>query len=91
MSDFVKIALKTTLILSLVAAIVVLFGVIQFPALDLSLLINIVGFAKSVFIYYVPFANVFLNIIFVLIFVSIAAWTFYFSSLAVKWIIKVNE
>lgn len=91
MGDFVKIALKTTLILSLVAAIVVLFGVIQFPALDLTYLIRIVALAKAIFIYYVPYASVFLNIIFVLIFVSIAAWTFYFSTLAVKWIIKVNE
>ena len=91
MSDFVKIALKTTLILSLVAAIVVLFGVIQFPALDLTYLIKIVALAKAILIFYVPYARVFLNIIFVLIFVSIAAWTFYFSTLAVKWIIKVNE
>lgn len=91
MSDFVKIALKTTLILSLVAAIVVLFGVIQFPALNLTYLLRLVAFAKTIFIFYVPYAQTFLNIIFVLIMVSISAWTFYFGTLAVKWIIKVNE
>lgn len=91
MGDFVKIALKTTLILGLVAAIVVLFGVIQFPALDLTYLVKLVAFAKTMFIFYIPYAQTFMNIIFVLIMVAIAAWTFYFSTLAVKWIIKVNE
>lgn len=91
MADFVKIALKTTLILGLVAAIVVIFGVIQFPTLDLSLIISAVGFAKTFLSFYVPYAGTFLTLIFTLIFVNIASWTFYFSTLAVKWILKVNE
>lgn len=91
MADFVKIALKTTLILGLVAAVVVIFGVIQFPTLDLSLLITYVGVAKRLLAFYVPYANTFLTLIFTLIFVCIASWTFYFSTLAVKWILKVNE
>lgn len=91
MGDFVKIAVRTATIALIVAAIIVLFNVIQFPAIDYSLFSPIIGFAKSLFIFYVPYANVFLNLIFVLIGVAVASWTFYFATLAYKWIMEANE
>lgn len=79
MGDFVKIALKTTLILGLVSAIVVLFGVIQFPALDLTYLVRIVALAKGFLVFYVPYAqndyDSFLKLVFAVV-ISIIAGAF---------------
>lgn len=91
MGDFVKIAVRTATILLIVAAIVALFTVVQFPSIDYSYFAFAVGKAKAIAIYYIPYASIFLPLIFVLIGVGVASWTFYFATLAFKWIMEANE
>ena len=92
MADWVKIALKTGLIVLFTTAIFALFVAVQFPAIELSSeMIQGIGFAKSVAEYWMPnFDMIFqFTIGFVIFYLGIHLVKF--SLGAAKWLFKVNE
>lgn len=91
MGDFVKIAVKTALIATIMAGIVVIFATVQIPALDFTLFTQGLGTALAVFYHYVPIASVILPLALVILSLDLAILTFRIGMIAVKWIMKVNE
>lgn len=91
MGDFVKIAVKTALIVTIMAGIVALFATVQIPSLDFTLLTQGLGVALAVLYHYVPISTVILPLAFIILSLDLAILTFRIGMVAVKWIMKVNE
>ena len=91
MADWVKIALKTGLIAGVMVALWAVFTQIQIPSIDFSILANSAGFAMAFLTYWCPAFPVVWNISLVMLGVLVALWTFRFSTVAIRWLFKVNE
>lgn len=91
MADWAKIALKTGLIAGVMVGLWAVFGVIQFPAIDFSVLSQSAGFAMAFLTYWCPAFPVIWNIALVMIGVLISLYVFRFGSIAIRWLFKVNE
>lgn len=91
MGDFVKIAVKTALIVTIMAGIVVIFATVQIPTLDFTLLTQGLGLALAVLYHYLPIATVIVPLALVILSLDLAIITFRIGMIAVKWIMKVNE
>lgn len=91
MGDFVKIAVKTALIVTIMAGIVVIFATVQIPTLDFTYLTQGLGTSLAVLYHYVPIATVIVPLALVILALDLAILTFRIGMIAVKWIMKVNE
>lgn len=91
MADWVKIALKTGLVLGVMTGIWAIFTQIQIPSLNFGWVFN--GFATGFAImkYWFPEFPVIWNFTLILLGILVALWTFRFGSVAVRWLFKVNE
>lgn len=91
MGDAIKIATKAALIVVISTAVIVLFGTISIPGLDLTLFLS--GFSKAMAIFYhwVPGSRVIIPIALGLLSWQLAYFLFQFAMIATRWIMKVNE
>lgn len=91
MGDFVKIGIKTGLIVVITAAIILVFTSISFPTLDFSLFIQYLKAGYAIAVHWCPVLSVVYPIAIALMGVRIAIWVCHFGLIAVRWIMKVNE
>lgn len=91
MADWVKISLKTGLILGVMTAIWAVFTQIQIPDLNYYTVFNGWTTAFALISYWVPAFPTVWNFSLTLIGILLALWTFRFGSIAVRWLFKVNE
>lgn len=92
MADWAKIALKIGLVVVIMAAIWVVFSVVQVPAIDFSVLSrNEISVAFAVMAYFCPVFPAMWNFLLVIFGVQVSLWTFRFGQMVVKWLFKVNE
>ena len=91
MADWAKIAIKTGLIAGVMLALWAVFTQIQFPSLDYSVIAQSAGFAMAFLTYWCPAFPVIWNISLVMLGVLVSLWTFRFTTIAVRWLFKVNE
>ena len=91
MGDFVKIAVKTALVAPICVAIYQLFSTItiSFPAF--TIFIEAIAKGKAILFFYIPWVQTHWSLIMILCQVALGIWGFYFTMLAVRWILKVNE
>lgn len=91
MGDAIKIAVKTALIVVIMAAILVVFATVQIPTLDFSLLTQGLGIALSVMYHWVPIMRVLFPVLVVILSLDLALIVFHFAMIATRWVMKVNE
>ena len=91
MGDFVKIAVKTALVATIVVAVYQIFVTIQIPTMTFTNLAILIGKMKAIMFFYLPWLQDYWSFIIVLCEVSLGIWGFYFAMLAIRWILKVNE
>ena len=91
MGDFVKIAVKTALVATIVVAVYQVFATVTISLPSLSTLINLIGKAKTIMFFYMPWISDNWSFIIILCEVALGIWGFYFAMLAIRWILKVNE
>lgn len=91
MADWVKIALKTGLIIGVMTALWAVFTQIQIPTIDYSIVTQAGGTAFSFLSYWCPAFPTIWNISLVMLGVLVALWSFRFATIAVRWLFKVNE
>ena len=91
MGDFVKIAVKTALVATICVAIYQLFASVSVPVSVGAQFIALIGRAKAMLFFYCPWISDSWSLIMTLCQVAIGIWGFYFTMLAVRWILKVNE
>lgn len=91
MTDALKIAVKTGLIVVITAAILVIFATLQIPSLDFTLLSSGISTALAIFYHWVPAASVVFPIAVAMLGIQLAILLFEFAMIATRWIMKVNE
>ena len=91
MADWVKIALKTGLILGVMTALWAVFTQIQIPTIDFTQVVQTMSFAMAFLTYWIPVFPIIWNISLVMLSVLLALWSFRFATVAVRWLFKVNE
>lgn len=91
MADWVKIALKTGLIIGVMTALWAVFTQIQIPNINYVPVTQNAGIAMAFLTYWIPAFPIIWNITLTMIGILIALWTFRFGSIAVRWLFKVNE
>lgn len=91
MADWAKIALKTGLIVVVMAGIWLVFNQIQVPSVDFTQLTNGLGKIFAIANHWLPVFNAIWLIIVALLGVELALITFRFGIIAVRWLFKVNE
>lgn len=91
MVDAIKIAVKAGLIALVTAGILVLFSTIQIPALDYSSFSTAVNSGVAVMFNWFPITRVLLPLAVSIIALRVAIFTFEITSIAVRWIFKINE
>lgn len=91
MADWVKIALKTTLVALVMVALWIVFTKIEIPAIDFSIITDNIGFVFAFLAYICPAFTVIWNTTLLMGGMLIALWTFRFSMVAIRWLFKVNE
>lgn len=91
MSDIVKIAVKTALILVITAAILAIFANLHIPSLDFTYFSQGISRALAIMYHWIPGASVIVPIAFTMLGIQVAILTFELAMIAVRWIMKVNE
>lgn len=91
MGDFVKIAVKTAIVATVCVAIYQLFSTITISLPTLTNFTYLIRRAKSLLFFYTPWIEDYWSLFMILCQVAIGLWGFYFSMLAIRWILKVNE
>lgn len=93
MTDLAKIALKTGLIVGLMAGVWLLFAGVTVPTIQLSSeFINAVSFGKTFFWYWLPTSSpILVTLGLGIITFNLGILSFKLGMLAVKWLMKVNE
>lgn len=91
MADWAKIALKTGLIVVVMAGIWLVFDRIQVPAIDFSQLVQGLGKFFAIANHWLPVFNTLWRVTLALLGVELALLTFRFGIIAVRWLFKVNE
>lgn len=91
MGDFVKIAVKTALVATIVGSVIAIFNNVSVSLPTLTKFVTVISKAKFILFFYCPWISDYFSLIMILCQISIAIWIFYFSGLAVRWILKVNE
>lgn len=91
MGDFVKIAVKTALVATIVVAVYQIFATIQISIPSLTNFTFVIAKGKAILFHYGPWLSDYWGLIMTLCQVALGIWAFYFAILAVRWILKVNE
>ncbi|MDR3298219.1 MAG: hypothetical protein LBT19_02550 [Candidatus Nomurabacteria bacterium] len=90
MADWLKIAIKTGLIIVIMVALWLCFTQIQLPPADFSILSS-TGTILAVINFYCPVFLVVLAMAFGLFGIELALLSFRLVMMAVRWLMKVNE
>lgn len=91
MSDLVKIAVKTALIVVITTAILAIFSQVHIPSLDFTYFSAGISRALAIMYHWIPGASVIVPIAFAMLGINVAILTFELTMIAVRWIMKVNE
>lgn len=91
MTDAIKIAVKTGLIVVITAAIIALFATIQVPTLDYTNFVSALGTGLAVCYHYVPVAAIIFPVVLAVLAFDVALRAFQLAMIAVRWVMKVNE
>lgn len=91
MTDALKIAVKTGLVVSITAAIIAVFATLQIPAPDFNWLLISGEKILAIVTYWNPLLVQLWNLSLVLMTFRILIWTTKFGLIVVRWIMKVNE
>lgn len=91
MADWAKIALKSSLIVGIMAAIWVVFTQVPIPVLDYSYITQYAGKALAILIYWIPSFQVVWGITITTLTIFIGLWGLRFALIAIRWLYKVNE
>lgn len=91
MADWAKIALKTALIVGVMAGIWAVFALVQIPVIDFSIITQNAGKALAILTYFCPVFPTIWTVVLSLAGLLVALWTFRFASVAIRWLFKVNE
>lgn len=91
MAEWVKIALKTGLVIGVMTAIWAVFTQIQIPTIDFSVITQNTSFAFAFLSYWCPAFPIVWNISLAMLALLVALWTMRFGLIAVRWLFKVNE
>lgn len=90
MADWLKIAIKTALVATIMAAVVVLFTQVQIPNVDFSVLSGI-GTFFAVMNHWLPIMTVVWPVVLALLGFEVALLTTKLALIGVRWIMKINE
>ena len=90
MADWLKIAIKTALVATIMAAILVLFTQVKIPSVDFSVLSGISTFF-AVMYHWLPIMQVVWPVVLALLAFEIALLTTKLTLVGVRWIMKINE
>lgn len=91
MTDALKIAVKTGLIVIITAGLVAIFVAIPLPTPDFSGVYTAVSKALALVAYWLPVMQQLWQLALALMGIRIAIWLYEFAMIAVRWIMKVNE
>lgn len=91
MADWAKIAIKTGLIVGVMAGIWAVFNLVQVPTVDFSVLTQGLGTSLAVLNHWLPVFSVILPVTLALFALEAALLAFRFGAIAVRWLFKVNE
>lgn len=91
MADWVKMAVKAGIIVTVTATIIALFANIQVPAVDTSVFSQSIGSARSFITYWAPISSNFLIFFIGLLGVKLAFLVAKIGLIAIRWVLKVNE
>lgn len=91
MDGFIKMAVRAGLILTVTAAILVLFATLTIPALNFSYVIQGLGKAFAILYHWVPGSRALVSVILVALGIIIAIKVFELASMAIRWVFKINE
>lgn len=90
-ADWVKIALKTALVATIMVALWAVFANVQIPVVDFSTFSSAISVGLAVMYYWVPISQVLFPIALTLLALELAIFLFKYAMIAVKWLMKVNE
>lgn len=90
MADWLKIAIKTALVATIMAAVLVLFTQVKVPAVDFSVLNGISTFF-AVITHWLPVFSVIWPVVLALLAFEVALLTTKLAMVGIKWIMKINE
>lgn len=91
MADWLKIALKTGLIVVVMVALWAVFTQVQIPNVDFSIVTQNAGFAMAFMTYWCPAFPIVWNMALIILGVLVSLWIFRFAMIATRWLFKVNE
>lgn len=91
MADWVKIALKTGLIVVVMVALWAVFTQVSIPVIDFSTVFGAFGTAMAIFAYWCPAFTVIWQTTLAMLLLLVGLWTFRFAMVATRWLFKVNE
>lgn len=91
MGDAIKIAVKTALVVGITAGILALFVNIKIPAFDFSVISQPFSVALAVATNWVPAFSILWPLALASLGLKLAILVFDVGSIAVRWIMKVNE
>lgn len=91
MADWIKIAIKAGLIITVTAMLLFVLNTVQIPSVDISALVNGLGVGKAVLIYWFPSMSIMLTIYIALLGLELAIWAVKIALIAIRWVLKVNE
>lgn len=89
--DIVKIGVKTALVVTITAAILVIFSTVQIPNLDFTLMSQGMGTALAIIYHWAPASQVLFPLAVSMLGIQLAIILFEYAMIAVRWVMKVNE
>lgn len=90
-ADWVKIALKTGLVVTIMVALWAIFANVQIPAVDFTNFTSALSVGLAVMYHWVPISQVLFPVALALLGLELAIFGFKYAMIAVKWLMKVNE
>lgn len=91
MDGFVKMAVRAGLILTITAAVLVLFSTLTIPGLDFSFFSQAISKGLAIGYHWCPGLRLVIPVLLVALGVIVAIKVFELASMAFRWILKVNE
>lgn len=91
MADWVKMAVKAGVIITVTAMLLFVLTSIPLPSVDLTSLVNALGVGKAILQYWFPSLNIMLTIYLALLGLELTIWGVKIALIAIRWVLKVNE
>lgn len=91
MADWVKMAIKAGVIVTVTTLVIVILTQVTFPGIDLTAFANGVRVGRAIIEYWFPYMSVLYNIFVSLLLIELASMGIYIILIAIRWVLKVNE